>query len=176
MPRSGEVPVRRCSRCREELPLDQFYDCAKPTYTCIACTRERVSLWQRANRPRLNARVRARNRTLRGSRIALGRSLRAKHRVDVKEYEEMLRAQGGVCALCGYPETKHARGGGVQRLSVDHDRACCPGDVSCGECTRGLLCHSCNMIEGSVRKALATGLLTRVEGPLAVYRLPEGTA
>jgi hypothetical protein len=45
------------------------------------------------------------------------------------EYEEMLVAQGGVCAICGKPPT-------TKRLSVDHDHT--TGRI------RGLLCIHCN--------------------------------
>jgi hypothetical protein len=45
------------------------------------------------------------------------------------DYEALLAAQGGVCALCGKPPK-------TRRLSVDHDHK--TGTV------RGLLCFRCN--------------------------------
>lgn len=51
-----------------------------------------------------------------------------------QQYEEMLEAQGGTCALCGKPPRGKANGG---KLHVDH----------CHETgrVRSLLCHSCNL-------------------------------
>ena len=49
--------------------------------------------------------------------------------IDDAEYERLLEAQGGHCALC--PSTPKTR-----RLHVDHDHK--TGTV------RGLLCHRCN--------------------------------
>jgi hypothetical protein len=46
------------------------------------------------------------------------------------DYEGMLSAQGGKCALCGLPDVTG------RRLAVDHSHA--TGRV------RGLLCHRCN--------------------------------
>jgi hypothetical protein len=55
--------------------------------------------------------------------------LRSQYGITPEEYDEMLAAQGGKCALCEtLPLTK--------RLAVDHDHA--TGQV------RGLLCWSCN--------------------------------
>lgn len=60
-------------------------------------------------------------------------------RITFADYERMLAAQGGVCALCRQPETvvQHGR---VARLSVDHDHR--TGRV------RGLLCRACNTTLG----------------------------
>lgn len=51
--------------------------------------------------------------------------------IDLAEYERLLAAQGGHCALC--PNEPRTR-----RLHVDHDHR--TGEV------RGLLCYSCNRI------------------------------
>jgi hypothetical protein len=75
-----------------------------------------------------------------GSRCKACASAAAHHRmvqktygISAKEYDAILRAQGGVCAICG-------RRPGKRRFAVDHDHA--TGEV------RGLLCpgseHGCN--------------------------------
>jgi hypothetical protein len=61
-----------------------------------------------------------------------------------KDYDALLVSQGGVCRICGEPETRE-RNGKPLALSIDHDHACCPEPSrSCGRCVRGLLCNSCN--------------------------------
>lgn len=69
------------------------------------------------------------------------------HNMTLEEYNTLLEIQNGVCACCHNPET-HKNQYGPIPLCVDHDRTCCPGDKSCGKCTRGLLCHRCNTAEG----------------------------
>lgn len=54
-------------------------------------------------------------------------------------YQAMLDYQEGRCAGCGATPGRRAR-----RLAVDHDHLCCPGNESCGQCVRGLLCYGCN--------------------------------
>lgn len=56
------------------------------------------------------------------------------------DYNKMLEAQGGVCAICHKPETA-TYGGKVKMLAVDHDHA--TGKV------RGLLCQKHNHMIGS---------------------------
>jgi hypothetical protein len=51
-------------------------------------------------------------------------------RLDPQLYEDMLVAQGGVCAICGQKCASH------RRLSVDHDHFTAQ--------IRGLLCAACN--------------------------------
>lgn len=71
--------------------------------------------------------------------------------ITPEQYEAMLEAQGGACALCGRLAESRRR-----RLAVDHDHRCCPRDYtvtsvyprSCGKCVRGLLCDSCNQMLG----------------------------
>lgn len=64
-------------------------------------------------------------------------NLKAKYGLTVQEYDQMLAAQDGACAICG------ASGSGVSRfgvLVVDHDHE--TGEV------RGLLCSTCNSAIG----------------------------
>ncbi len=64
-----------------------------------------------------------------------GNQLQIKYGITATVYAEMLAEQGGVCAICGLPETI-MRAGRVMQLSVDH----------CHTTTevRGLLCSDCN--------------------------------
>jgi len=78
-------------------------------------------------------------------------SYREKQRLIAKEmrfglgintlYDELFKRQGGVCALCGKPETKvHKAHKCACDLSIDHDHR--TGKI------RGLLCHVCNTLLG----------------------------
>jgi hypothetical protein len=76
--------------------------------------------------------------------------------ITPEQYDEMLAAQGGVCASCSTDKP----GGPYGIFAVDHDHS--TGKV------RGLLCKNCNLAIGmlgdsaeGVRKALA--YLTREE-------------
>lgn len=62
------------------------------------------------------------------------------------QYDAMLHAQGGVCAIKGCNRTNKNK-----RMDIDHDHACCPGDRSCGKCVRGLVCGPCNKAMGLLR-------------------------
>ena len=67
--------------------------------------------------------------------------------ITPEDWEWMAQQHDGCCWLCGFPERARNRTSGeVQRLSVDHDHACCPEKGrSCGGCIRGLLCQNCNV-------------------------------
>ena len=67
-------------------------------------------------------------------------NLRSMYGISSRDYEEMLEFQGGVCAICGGPETVRSRNGEVAPLSVDHDHVT---DKVCG-----LLCRKCNSALG----------------------------
>ena len=77
-------------------------------------------------------------------------NLRTNFKMSLEQYEEMIREQGGGCAICGGQNQDGSR------LAVDHDHACCkqrPGNSprTCGQCTRGILCRSCNWILGKAQ-------------------------
>ena len=83
------------------------------------------------------------------------------------QFDEMLAAQGGKCAVCGTTKP-----GGMGRFHIDHDHACCPYNKNygkvCGKCTRGLVCFSCNQMIGyakdntDILMAGVTYLMSRV--------------
>lgn len=49
---------------------------------------------------------------------------------------------------------------GIMRspLAVDHDHACCPGPISCGECVRGLVCQHHNLAIGQLHDSVAEAM------------------
>lgn len=60
-----------------------------------------------------------------------------KRGLTVAQYDELLKAQGGVCAICKRPESILHHGKNNQVLAVDHDHD--TGAI------RGLLCFGCNI-------------------------------
>jgi hypothetical protein len=58
-----------------------------------------------------------------------------KYGLSMEEIERLKIQQDYKCLVCG--EQK--------KLEIDHDHNCCSGDVTCGQCVRGLLCHRCNV-------------------------------
>lgn len=92
------------------------------------------------------------------------------HRVDHQRARQLLDEPS--CEVCGVDIVTKVRNsaGKIQaRLVVDHDHACCPGERSCGNCIRGLICFQCNAAAGmlqndsSIARALA-GYLERASG------------
>lgn len=56
------------------------------------------------------------------------------YKIDINEY--IKRASKG-CEICkDRPDWS---------LHVDHDHKCCPGEVTCGVCVRGIICPKCNV-------------------------------
>ena len=146
---------KTCKHCGERKSLELFYadsaarDGHRPE--CRACTaarrqrffrqnREReiarVREWQQANSERHLESQRRRRQDPAVKRRQRAGYLRRKFGISVEQYDEMLAAQGGVCALCGRPPTE-----GIS-LHVDHEHE--TGAI------RKLLCFRCNNALGDL--------------------------
>lgn len=149
--------MKTCPRCKESKPNNLWHK-NKNRYDglavwCKSCVSEHGKL-RRLDRDyanRINSESLARyhalppdkktDRIARGTELRRinGYNLRRKYKKSQEWFDETLKAQGYVCAMC-----KEAPRG-IGRYCVDHDHNCCPGEFTCGECVRGLLCISCNV-------------------------------
>ena len=141
--------MKACTKCGVVQPLDQFY--AAPggrdglRGDCKACFKARAAARYRANPERVKERVRQwakdnpekradwqRRYRESGRRQMNDRRsyLKRMYALTVEQYDELLAAQGGVCAICKAPPRDDIS------LHVDHDH-------ETGE-RRGLLCFRCN--------------------------------
>jgi hypothetical protein len=63
-----------------------------------------------------------------------GIKLLARYKITQAQYNQKLEDQGGVCTICNRSPNE------VGILVQDHDHSCCPGEISCGNCLRDLIC------------------------------------
>jgi len=158
--------TKRCSKCGETKALGEFgkWKGSKSGLQsqCRPCRQAASRIYRAANRDRLNASTKAwREANVEhwkaartawrvdnpGAYRAITRRswLKRKYGLTPETYDNLLAKQGGVCALCGKPPPDG------KRLAVDHSHSCCPGETTCGECIRGLLCAAtCNRFLGWV--------------------------
>lgn len=156
--------VVTCKKCGEEKPVGEFrlYKSRGRTLrrgTCQKCENkgndERYHAgpdywvsWRQRNRDKINKVMkryygRHRQRVLDRARMSGFRD-RRKRRYGLTEAQflEICEKQGNACLVCLGP---------LVRPHVDHDHTCCPGEKSCGECIRGVLCNVCNMALGLLK-------------------------
>lgn len=140
----------RCNVCKESKPVENFQPAIvkKGCGECRPCKYLRKRKYEKSNPERFNAQVRARrlrrnpeelkqiNRKSRAKLIALDKDYQRKlnlkrYGLTIEQYDQILKEQGGGCAIC------RAKENGVGRLLyVDH----CHGSGR----VRGILCHNCN--------------------------------
>lgn len=107
-------------------------------------TRRRVYRKQPEVRQREREKLREWRNTPSGKQKHYGYNVRKKLGITLKQYEEMVVAHGGVCAICGGPPAGRSK----IRFCVDHDHV--TGHV------RGLLCGYCNSGLGHFKDNLAS--------------------
>jgi hypothetical protein len=124
---------KRCSGCQVEKSVTEFHKNRVMAdgfaNQCKICTAASKKKWSQSEKGLATQKRYARTETaLKNQRKC---ALRTKYGMSVEEYDKMLEAQGGVCAICKGP-SKRKNG----LFDVDHDHK--TGKV------RGLLCHGCN--------------------------------
>lgn len=115
---------KKCTMCSIVLPLSDFCKAKRNkdglSYTCKKC----------CSNSRRNY-----SKTAKGREADKRGHLKAKYGITLETYDQIVKIQGGTCAICHTKETAKNQYG-VMRLSVDHDHK--TGKV------RGLLCDKCN--------------------------------
>lgn len=157
-----EVEEKSCSVCKVAKPASEFSGPSAAGYVdsqCRACRNAR----RKENRLTDHNGFRTRDKLARDARTSEKQAaqalyiwtytLKSKYQMTPAGYDFIWLTQGGLCKLCGEPETKlHPVTGKLQRLAPDHDHRCCPQLPSCGKCVRGLLCGACNAMIGRVER------------------------
>jgi hypothetical protein len=140
----GDETERRCKECGELKPLSKFYPNSRSKNgtrswhrRCKECQKKASTAW-RLRHPERQARSQRKN------------ELKRKYGLTREQYDMMLQAQGGVCAICkGHNQQTNRKSGKRRPLCVDHNRK--TGAI------RELLCNRCNRhIIGSVENYQGT--------------------
>lgn len=128
--------MKTCPQCQTDKPLTEFHvrksRGGQPASRCKSCSREAQRTWRSKQTDYDKRRYQAVKVETRE------RHLVRKYGVTLADYDAMLAAQGGKCAVClTTPET--------QRYGVFHVDHCHTSGA-----VRGLLCRGCNNILGVV--------------------------
>jgi len=132
--------MKRCSRCQLDREDDRFltdHRNGRLVAQCKDCARDRQREFRRRHGQRLSGQYSRRPARWRAH-------IKRTYGLSAAEYDALLAAQGGVCAICHGHEIETPNG----RLHVDHDHAT--------RKVRGLLCAKCNRLLGTARDNAAT--------------------
>lgn len=131
--------MKTCNSCKLEKAFDQFFKAKNSSdgyYTiCKACKKKRTYEWRDNNRDLYNAGARAWGQANPERRYT--HEIKRRYGCTLEQYNAMLTAQGGACAICSKLHNPAEKRG---RLYVDHCHK--SGKV------RALLCRGCNSMLG----------------------------
>jgi hypothetical protein len=148
--------MKSCSRCKQQKPLSDFWvDKQQRSGLTPACKQCINNSLPKVESPSVESKLcpdcqieKPRSEFRRYTRARSGlqtyckiceneRKNASKYSLQIDQYRNMI-AKG--CEACG----------SFDSLCVDHDHSCCPGQGSCGQCIRGVLCRMCNIAEGAI--------------------------
>ncbi len=109
------------------------------TYDCLICIQKKRKELHKRN-PQILIRRNAKKRETYDSKKQRSAFLRSHYGITFSEYEDMLKQQRGVCAICGDGK-KHKT---QKYLHIDHNHKTSK--------VRGLLCIRCNTIIGNCKE------------------------
>lgn len=147
MPRGTDIdvsaPTKLCPKCSTEKPWKEFHK-SKSTVTgyqvyCKGCSGARHDAWRRQNLEKCRVDQKKHRDANPERHKDYGR--KAMYGLAPGEYDRMLGAQKGKCAIC---QTETPGGKGVFHVDHCHEE----GHV------RGLLCHHCNLGIGHLQHSV----------------------
>lgn len=127
-----------CSSCQTPKPVEDFF--ANPRVKrghyseCKTCNSDRTKRWRQAHPDRMKERRKkwvSQNRELQAA-LTRKSALNRRYGMSPEDYDALVKAQGGACAICGCSD---------KRLVIDHCHQ--TGRVRvllCDKCNRGLGC------------------------------------
>lgn len=131
--------IKRCSKCKIEKETTEFYkrrdraecsvrsmckSCCKPVFDNLPRKKDSELVGESKNRRK---------------KVHRKSNLKRKFGMSIEDYDKMLNAQGGCCAICNSTE---AKGKHNANFMIDHCHTT--------EKIRGLLCNDCNLTLGKI--------------------------
>jgi hypothetical protein len=153
---SNQMELLKCSACgllklENEFSRNRYKVAGKGnrqalygrTYDCLACIRVKRKVLHKRN-PQIALKRNARKREIYATEEFKAqqrkRYYKKRYGITIEQYEKMLKAQNGVCAICGENNNHKTQ----RHLHIDHNHQ--TGKV------RGLLCIRCNTIIGNSKE------------------------
>ena len=140
----AKLLTKTCSKCSKTKLTSEFYkDITKLDglhCNCKTCSGKATLNWYRKNRASQLVRMRKyhqeHKQRPRPKEKRQASEIKYRHGLTWAVYQQMVKKQNGVCAICGKQDSSG------RRLSIDHDHV--TGKV------RGLLCLKCNRALGLI--------------------------
>ncbi len=133
--------MKLCKRCGATKPLEDFHKDKKSKdghcFYCKECNKSKTRSYY-ASLDKTAEKARGKSRAEDGE--YRNYQYMKKYGITLADYNELLEAQGGKCAICGITREEC---NDKRALPVDHDHE--TGQV------RGILCHSCNRAIGLLK-------------------------